>query len=100
MTRSLSRIGLLAVLSIGFIASASATVYEKAVDAISTGYRIVREFALNVISGALALAPAKAGEAVSPEPQRRLLAAKQFVLRFIKRDKPQMTDSFRWCPSI
>lgn len=45
-----------------------------------------------------AFAPSAAS--IHPAPGISLHQAKSFVQRIVKRDRPQVTSGWRWCPSV
>lgn len=82
-----------------------------AASAVSSAAYAVREVAAYCVSGArrswrwlvdMVLAPPATGAAIvrtMPGPAVALIAAKQFLMRQIKRERPQLSPSWRMCPS-
>ena len=100
LTRSLTRSMLAGLLAaVAFVVAPMLSAAAEVGSAIFATCRRVRDWAVDIAKHALAMAPAKA-EVVNPEPQTRLLAARQFVLRFIKRETPSIESRYRMCPSI
>lgn len=91
--RSSKLASIVAIACIG-LAVALSTAYDYAITACRAAASWVTSHVLNAAS----LAPTEP-KAQSVE-QKAIVAAKQFVLRTIKRERPRVESTFRMCPSI
>lgn len=95
MTR-ISRFALVALAAVAVIAmplfEIAAVVGRTCRRSIDAAFDLFESFAAK-------LAPVPTTEPTNPEPQVRLIAARQYVQRFIKREVPSITSRYRMCPS-
>ncbi len=67
-----------------------------AVETVKHAYRVSEKWAIKVLRDTLSLA---AGSDTGRQPSVRLVQAKAFYFRLIRRDRPMLTDGWRLCPS-
>lgn len=92
-----SRLFSIAVIACAAAAGAFASAAVASRDYVVAAVHRAWDFVLDGLQVAAAVQP------VSPsqrEPSVALVAAKAFILRLVKRERPQVTPMWRMCPSI
>lgn len=95
MKRSLFAIATVLLLALTFCAEAAAATFHKSADYARVCLASCTDFALKVFTG-----PAPMLEPIDALPQSRMLQARAFLGRLVKRDRPVVSATWRMCPSI
>ncbi len=95
MSRS-SRLFAIAAVACAATASAFMAVAVASCDYVAATVHRAWDFVLDGIRAAPAVQPVSLGQR---EPSVVLVAAKAFILRMVKRERPRVTPMWRMCPS-
>ena len=76
------------------LSAAAISTFHRAVDVVANAARVVK----SVLLDGFKLASPET--VIQRQPLVRFVAAKAFTARFLKRERPQMSGSWRMCPSI
>lgn len=91
----LKRLSTLAISCMLALAGALFAVKTACVDVVRTAYRVSVEKLRAVFSG-----PVKLEQIADVIPEQRIVAAREFVRRITRRDRPVLQSTWRMCPSI